>query len=34
VLALADKSEAQRFHREHGVNPRSIGGLLQALLGG
>jgi len=34
VLALADKSEAERFQREHGVNPRSIGGLLQALLGG
>jgi hypothetical protein len=34
VLALADKSEAERFQREHGVNPRSVGGLLQALLGG
>lgn len=34
VLALADPDEAKRFQREHGVNPRSIGGLLQALLGG
>lgn len=34
VLALADADEAKRFQREHGVNPRSIGGLLQALLGG
>jgi hypothetical protein len=34
VLALADKSEAERFQREHGVNPRSVGGLLQTLLGG
>jgi len=34
VLALADKSEAEHFQREHGVNPRSLGGLLQALLGG
>ena len=25
---------AERFQREHGVNPRSVGGLLQALLGG
>jgi MFS family permease len=34
VLALADKDEAARFQREHGVNPRSVGGILQALLGG
>jgi hypothetical protein len=34
VLALADESEARRFERKHGVNPRTIGGLLQALLGG
>jgi hypothetical protein len=34
VLALADKSEAKRFEREHGVDPRTIGGLLKALLGG
>jgi MFS family permease len=33
VLALADKSEAKRFEREHGVDPRTVGGLLQALLG-
>jgi MFS family permease len=32
VLALADKSEAERFKREHGVDPRTIGGLLTALL--
>jgi hypothetical protein len=34
VLALADPSEARRFQREHGVNPRSLGGLLRVLLGG
>jgi hypothetical protein len=34
VLALADKDDAKRFQREHGVNPRTLGGLLQALLGG
>jgi MFS family permease len=34
VLALADESEARRFEREHGVNPRKLGGLLRVLLGG
>jgi predicted MFS family arabinose efflux permease len=34
VLALADKSDAARFKREHGVDPRTLGGLVQALLGG
>jgi hypothetical protein len=34
VLALADEQDAERFQREHGVNPRSLGGLLQVLLGG
>jgi hypothetical protein len=34
VLALADEDDAKRFQREHGVNPRTIGGALQALLGG
>jgi predicted MFS family arabinose efflux permease len=34
VLALADKEDAKRFEREHGVNPRTAGGLLQGLLGG
>ena len=34
VLALADPSEARRFEREHGVNPRTTGGLLRILLGG
>jgi hypothetical protein len=34
VLALADKDDARRFKREHGVNPRTLGGVLQALLGG
>jgi hypothetical protein len=33
VLALADKSEAKRFKREHGVDPRTVSGLLKALLG-
>lgn len=34
VLALADKADAARFKREHGVDPRSVSGLLQGLLGG
>ena len=34
VLALADKEDAKRFQREHGVDPRSVGGLIQKLLGG
>jgi predicted MFS family arabinose efflux permease len=34
VLALADEDDARRFQREHGVNPRSLGGILRALLGG
>jgi MFS family permease len=34
VLALADPSEARRFERAHGVNPRTTGGLLRILLGG
>jgi MFS family permease len=34
ALALADKDDATRFQREHGVNPRTLGGLLQALLTG
>jgi predicted MFS family arabinose efflux permease len=33
VLALADKDEAKRFKEEHGVDPRSVSGLLRALLG-
>jgi MFS family permease len=32
VLALADKDEAARFKREHGVDPRTAAGLLQLLL--
>jgi MFS family permease len=32
VLALADKDEAKRFEREHGVNPRTAAGILQVLL--
>jgi hypothetical protein len=32
VLAIADKDEAKRFKREHGVDPRTAAGLLQALL--
>jgi hypothetical protein len=34
VLALADKEDAARFKREHGVDPRSVGGLLTSLLRG
>jgi predicted MFS family arabinose efflux permease len=33
VLALADKDDAKRFQKEHGVNPRSALGILQGLLG-
>jgi hypothetical protein len=33
VLALADKDEAKRFKEEHGVDPRTVSGLLRALLG-
>ncbi|MGZ4279409.1 MAG: MFS transporter [Solirubrobacteraceae bacterium] len=32
VLALADKDEAKRFQREHGVDPRTAAGVLQLLL--
>jgi predicted MFS family arabinose efflux permease len=34
VLALADEDDAKRFQREHGVNPRTLRGVLQGLLGG
>lgn len=34
VLALADKADAEHFQREHGVDPRTASGLLQALFGG
>jgi hypothetical protein len=34
VLALADKEDAKRFQEKHGVDPRSVGGLLGGLLGG
>jgi predicted MFS family arabinose efflux permease len=32
VLALADEGERARFEREHGVDPRSLGGVLGMLL--
>jgi hypothetical protein len=34
VLALADGREARRYKREHGVDPRSAGNLLEGLIGG
>jgi hypothetical protein len=34
VLALADAEEADRFEDEHGTTPRSIGGILEGILGG
>jgi MFS family permease len=34
VLALADKSDAERFKRKYGVDPRSVSSLLRGLLGG
>jgi len=33
VLALADDEERRRFEAEHGVDPRSVSGVLRALLG-
>jgi hypothetical protein len=33
VLALADSAEAEHFQKAHGVNPRSISGILQGLFG-
>jgi MFS family permease len=33
VLALADKSEAERFKRKHGVDPRTVGAFLRLLTG-
>jgi predicted MFS family arabinose efflux permease len=33
VLALADKDDAKEFEKEHGVNPRSVSGILRALFG-
>jgi hypothetical protein len=34
VLALADEKEARRYKREHGVDPRRAGNLLEGLIGG
>jgi hypothetical protein len=34
VLALTSDKEAKRFEQEHGVDPRTIGGLLRTLIGG
>jgi hypothetical protein len=34
VLALTSDAEAKRFEQAHGVDPRTIGGLLRTLLGG
>jgi hypothetical protein len=34
VLALASSKEARRYKREHGVDPRNAGNLLQGLIGG
>jgi hypothetical protein len=34
VLALTSDADAERFEERHGVDPRTVGGLLQALLGG
>jgi hypothetical protein len=33
VLALADRAEAKRFQKKHGVDPRSIGAILRLLTG-
>jgi predicted MFS family arabinose efflux permease len=34
VLALADKDEAKRFRKEHGVDPRNVGSLVAGLFAG
>jgi MFS family permease len=34
VLALADAGEARRYMRQHGVDPRKAGNLLEGLIGG
>ena len=34
VLALADPAEAEKYKREHGVDPRSAGNLLEGMIGG
>jgi predicted MFS family arabinose efflux permease len=34
VLGLTNEADAKRFEARHGVDPRKIGGLLRALLGG
>ena len=34
MLALTDDAAASASRREHGVDPRKIGGLLRAILGG
>jgi hypothetical protein len=34
VLALTSDADARRFKERHGVDPRTVGGLLRALLGG
>jgi hypothetical protein len=34
VLALTSDADAARFKARHGVDPRTVGGLLRALLGG
>ena len=34
AIALADKTEADKYEREHGVNPRSLQTLLSGALGG
>ena len=33
MLALADAQAAKRFEQRHGVDPRSVGSLLQGLIG-
>jgi hypothetical protein len=33
ALALADPAAARKYKQEHGVDPRSVGGILQGLLG-
>jgi hypothetical protein len=33
VLALADEDLARDYEREHGVDPRDVGGLLGGILG-
>ena len=33
MLALANESDAERYEERHGVNPSSVGNLIEGLIG-